>query len=103
MPGPQGLGDAPRLGDTPSRRVGWIAVEDLGDRAEPVLPEVVSHWSEQVASTDRIVEDAPPRERQRAQQPAPDHALMVGAVALALAALVSPTVGGMIGRQAPEP
>src|SRR5262245_57160144 len=41
------LGDAPRLGDAAAGREGRIPVEDLGQAAQAVLGEVVSHRVEQ--------------------------------------------------------
>src|SRR5258705_11107903 len=47
MPGPQRLGDGPRLRDAPAWCKRRIAIEDLGDRPEPVVAEVMPHWREE--------------------------------------------------------
>src|SRR5215467_2921822 len=44
LPCTQRLGYRPRLRDASVRRKGRIAIEDLGDRPEPVVAEVMGQW-----------------------------------------------------------
>src|SRR5437763_583159 len=83
VPGAQRLGDAPRLGDTASGRERRIAVEDLGDRADTVVFQALRERLAERARGRRVAVDPGVREREGAEEPRPDRALVIGAVARA--------------------
>src|SRR5712691_1341825 len=102
VPGAQRLGDAPRLRDAAPGRERWIAIEDLGHGADAVIGEVVRERRQERARRLRVAVDLEVSERERTEEPRPDRALVVGAVALALIAAVAALVRWVAGREAPE-
>src|SRR5882724_7531722 len=103
MPSPQRLGDRPRLGDAPAWCKRRIAIEDLGDRPEPVVAEVMRHWREEGACRLGVAVHLEVRERERAEEERPHRALMISAVAVPLIATVMALVLRVAGRKTPEP
>src|SRR5204862_2465828 len=81
--------------------------DDLGDVVETGLVEVCEQGRDEACARLRLrvrsaSADADPRVDERAEQPWPDRALMVGAVALARTALVVADVGGIAGLERAE-
>src|SRR5438093_9692105 len=71
MPGAQRLGDRPRLRDAPARGKRRIAVEDLGDGAEPVVAEAMRHRREEGACSLGVAVDLEVRKRERTEEKRP--------------------------------
>src|SRR3989441_7808381 len=92
VPGAQRLGHAPGLGDAAVRQERRVAVEDLGDRAQPVVAKVIGERREVLAGRLRITIDVEVSEGEGPEQPAPYRALVIGAVARALVAAVAADV-----------
>src|SRR2546428_13137072 len=103
MPGAQRLGDGPRLRDAPARCKRRIAVEDLGDGAEPVVAEVMRHRREEGACCLGVAVHLEVSERERAEEERPHRALVVGAVAVPLIAAVLALVLRVAWTETPEP
>src|SRR5882724_6452838 len=103
MPGPQRLGDGPRLRDAPPWCKRRIAIEDLGDRPEPVVAEMMRHWREEGACRLGVAVHLEVRERERAEEERPHRALMISAVAVPLIAAVLALVLRVAGRKTPQP
>src|SRR5690606_6315961 len=93
----QQLRHAPRLADAADRVVRVVGVEDLADRAQAALVELVAERLEQRLEARARLGRAPvhvrERGRVRADQPAPRRALVVAGVALGPVALVAGHVG----------
>jgi len=79
-----------------------IAIEDLADAAEASLAQVRRETRQQRLRLSGIAVHAIVRQRERAEQPAPDRALVIGGVALAYAAGVDADIVGMPRRQAAQ-
>ena len=60
--------------------MGRRGVEDLADRAEPGIEEVIAHCGEALQRQIGVAIDAIFGQRIMAEQPGPDRALMVGTV-----------------------
>src|SRR5947209_14548337 len=94
VPRPERLGDAPGLRDAPAGSEGRIGVEDLGDRADPKVAEMVGERRQERQRGRGVAVGLEVGEREGAEKPGPDRALMVRTVACALiAAVVAPIVG----------
>src|SRR5437879_1516595 len=103
LPRPQQLGHGPGLRDAPARREGGIAVEDLAKGPESVRLEMADHRLQKRLRADRIAIHFEMRRDKRAQQPAPDRALVIGRVAAALVPAVLTHVRWVSWRQTPQP
>ena len=102
LPCPQHLRHAPCLGDAAARREGWIAVEDFADAAYAVVSQVVDEGLQEGAGQLTVAVDAQVGADERAEQPAPNSALVVGAVTLAQVAAVMGVVLRVIRREAAQ-
>src|SRR5438094_1787430 len=103
VPCPERLGDAPGLRDASAGSEGRIAVEDLGDRADPKVAEMVGERRQERQRGRGVAVGLEVGEREGAEKPGPDRALMVRTVACTLiAAIVAPIVG-IAGSEATQP
>src|SRR2546425_13100802 len=100
LPGAQGLGHAPGLSDAAVGQERRVAVEDLGDGAEPVVAQVIGERDEILARPGGIAIRVEVGEREGPQQPAPRGALVIRAVARALVAAVPADVARVERREA---
>src|ERR1019366_5776607 len=95
------FGYTPGLGETAARGVGRVAVKDFGDLTGTSGLSVVEQRREQggnpVASSFAI--EANIGGNERAEQPGPDGALVVGGVALLRRALVAAFIRGILRGQ----
>src|SRR5262249_14779889 len=101
------LAEGPGLERTTTRRVGRIAVGDLGDVTEAGDAQVLEQRDEKTAARFRPVRrvvavDPEPGIDERADEPGPHRALVIGAVALAHAALVAWAIRGIARRERPQ-
>src|SRR4051812_39794174 len=78
----QGFGDAPGLRDAAARREWRLGIEDLVDRADAALGKVLLEAAEETACfRASFGMDLEPGVDERADQPSPDGALVIGRVA----------------------
>src|ERR1700688_1664135 len=100
MPGAQRLRDTPGLRNAATRRVRCVTVENLADRAQARCLQVRRQARQQRMCLRDIGMDTVVREHERAEQPAPNRALVIRRVTLAWTARVAPAVSGVPRRQA---
>src|SRR5215510_1554705 len=102
LPGTQGFGYRPRLCDAPARLKRLITIEDLGDRTEPAVAEVMREGQQK--RTGRLGVPIHPEVRKcvRAEEERPHRALMVRTVATRLVAAVVALVPRVVGREASQ-
>src|SRR3984893_5001330 len=102
--GAQDLGDAPGLGDAAQRGMRRLGAEDLGDRADAGLAEVGDEARQQLArlGAPLLAAYAHHGGEIGPEQPGPDRALVIGAVALRGGARGDGAVGGIVGRERPQ-
>src|SRR3989475_2582237 len=103
VPGPQRLGDAPRLGNAATRLERCVALADLGDRAQAIVGDVMSERCEKAPRGVGITVDLVMSERERPEEPGPDGPLVIRAVAAPLIAPVAALVLGMARRERAQP
>ena len=80
VPGAEGFGDGPGLGDATAWRVRRLSVEDFSQGSQSVIVEMVGHRFEIGKGRARIAIHAMVRQHKGAKEPTPDGALMIGAV-----------------------
>src|SRR5262249_16744861 len=102
LPGTQGLRYGPRLRDASTRLERRIAIEDLGDRTESVVAEVMRQWREKRTSRLGVPIYLEVRESERAEKECPHRALMVRPVPTPLVAAVAALVARVVGREASQ-
>src|SRR5262249_7699245 len=105
---PQRLPHRPGLEGAAARRVGRVAVRDLRNVPEARRVEVGQQRREKARSSlslgrDRATPAAYPRLDERAEEPGPDRALVIRRVAFTHAALVTPDVARLAGRERAQP
>ena len=83
----------------PVWQVRRVAFEDLGDTAEPGVAQVVPDRRKQAERRLPVAVEPVARLGVRAQQPAPDRTLVVGAVAVDLVAAVGAPIGRIVRRK----
>ena len=88
MPGAQPFGDRPGLGGAAARYERGITVEDFADGAQTRFGQVIEHRQQERAGCFGVAKRAVMREREGAEQPTPDGALVIGAVTAAHVAAV---------------
>src|SRR5947209_19121277 len=99
-PAPQDFGDAPRLRDAAARRERLDGVEDLADRADARLVQVRDEAFQKLARARAVFRvDFEPRVNERADEPGPDRALVVGGVARLQVAVVGRLELRVVGRE----
>src|SRR5262249_50695303 len=81
-PGIERASDRPRLRGRAARVVRRISVENLADRANPLILEPIARRAQQTVRRRRPAADAIACEAERAQQRGPNRPLVVAAVAL---------------------
>src|ERR1700685_4841466 len=75
---------APGLRATAARREGWFRIEDFADGADASLPQMRPEPFEEAARSFEIVRvHFNPRIDERANEPSPDGALVIGGIARA--------------------
>src|SRR5271166_4405648 len=79
---------APGLRDAAFGGERRVAVKNLADRAETGCAEMVAKWREDPHRRVRILKDPQVRGEERADQPPPDRALVISAVAMKLIAAI---------------
>ena len=89
----QRFADGPRLKRTTAWSVGWLGVGDFRNVAEAGFLKMREDWRQKLAARlafgfVRIAANTHPRLDERTNQPRPDRALVIGAVALAHASSV---------------
>src|ERR687897_2749782 len=100
QPTSQHFGHAPRLRDTPARRVRILGIEHFADGSDARLAEVPGEPREQIPCARPILWVHPqPRVDHGANQPAPHGALVVRGVSRAQVAVIGGLVVGMAWRQ----
>ena len=82
VPGAEDFGDRPGLGDASAWGERRLAVKDFSQRAKSVIVEMMSHRSKIRQSRFGMAIHAMVGERERTEEPAPDGALMIGAIPL---------------------
>src|SRR5439155_4623119 len=101
-PGPQDLGDRPSLPWTTAREVRGVAVEQLGDGAEPGVGEVRRERPQHRKSRLAVAGHALDRLRVCPEEPGPGRALVIGAVTGHPVAGVGAAVGAMVRIEGPQ-
>src|ERR1700757_4768853 len=81
-PRTQDFTDGPGLRDTASRMERRVSVEDFAQRTETSGRDLIRHWFEKTACHFRVLVNAQMGEDKRADQPAPNGALVIDAVAM---------------------
>src|SRR5262249_49757226 len=95
----EGACDRPRLHGRAARPVRRIAVEDLADRAHRLVLERIAHPREHVERRPCVAMDSIHRQTGRSEQPGPNRALVIAAVAFHDAAAIMRMIGGRAGRE----
>src|SRR5262245_14880282 len=97
------LAERPGLERTSSRPVRRLAIGDLGEMAEPGVPEMAEQRRDE--SLRRLAHDlaaasahADPRLDEGPHQPGPHGPLVIGAVTLHGSALVASSIARLVGR-----
>src|SRR5258708_10700687 len=99
-PTPQHFRDAPGLRDTPARREWRFSVEDLGDRPDAELRQVMQQTFQEAPGGGALIwVKLDPGVDPRSDEPCPDRALVVRGVAGAEIAEVARLVVRLIGRK----
>ncbi len=98
------LGQRPGLKRAPARCVRLIGIGDLGDVTEPGMIQVLNKRREKTRTRLALrcfiaATHTQPGFDKRSDQPRPHRALVIGAVALADAALIVGGVAGLCGRE----
>src|SRR5260370_29310727 len=101
-PRPQNFRNGPGLRDAAARREGRVAIENFAERAEAVRMNLAAERLEETQRRLAVVVDAIVCECERAEQPAPDGALMIGGVAIAGAASVMAGISRFARRETPQ-
>src|SRR5262245_36793045 len=103
MPGAQCLGHRPRLCDAPAWFKRRIAIEDLGDRSEPVVTEMMRQWREERSSRLGVTVHLEVCQRERAEEEGPHRSLVIGGIAVRLIATIVTPVLRMAGGETSKP
>ena len=102
-PGAEHLGNAPGLGDAAPGREGRFGVEDFADRAQRGLVQMWAEGFEKVPGAPAVIGmDLEPGVDERADQPGPDRALVVGRVPGPQVSEIARLVVRLAGRQRPQ-
>ena len=102
VPDAQNFGHAPCLGEASPRRKRCLAVENFTQATQTSGGELVGHGLQDLHSLIWIAIDPEVGQAKWTQQPAPNGALMVGAVALSLVATIMALVLGLGRGQAAQ-
>src|SRR4051794_3077768 len=103
-PTAQDLRDAPSLRDAAARRVWLDGVEDFANRADASLVQVRHEAFEEPTRALAVFRiSLEPSVYERADEPSPDSALMVGRVAREKVAVIRRLKVGMIRRERAKP
>lgn len=102
MPGAEDFGDGPGLRDAAAGRKGSITVKNFAERAEAARINLAAERLEETQRRFAVVVDAVVCEREGAQEPAPDGALMISGVAIAGAAAVMAGISWFAGCETPQ-
>ena len=81
MPRAQQLGDRPALRNAAARGERSVSIKNFAYRAEPVSMNVPAEWFENAQSGGAVSINTKMSQREWAEQPSPDGALMVDAIA----------------------
>src|ERR1019366_1097801 len=68
-PGAQHFADTPGLSEAAARRVRWVAVEDLADRTDAGVAQMLRNWVQKSLRECCIAMHTIVRQRKRAEQP----------------------------------
>src|SRR5258706_13919389 len=101
-PRAQSFPNGPCLCDATLRRERWIAVKNFARCAEAGGRDMLQHRFEKRCSNRRILMDVQVRQRERAQQPAPDCPLMIGGIAFFRLTRIPPAVARLARPQTPQ-
>jgi hypothetical protein len=82
---------------------GQIAVENLGDRADSVVGDVIGRRRHERGRRRGVAVNLEMGERERAEEPRLRRALVIGSVARSLVAPIVASVVEMSGREGPQP
>src|SRR5262244_963602 len=103
MPGAQCLGHRPRLCDAPAWFKRRIAIEDLGDRSEPVVTDMMRQWREERSSRLGVTVHLEVCQRERAEEEGPHRSLVIDGIAVRLISTIVTLVLRMAGGETSKP
>ena len=103
VPGTQEFGHAPGLGDAAAWSERWLAVEDLADAAHAVVSQMAEKRLQEGTRPLAVAVDPQMRRHERADQPGPDGALVIGRIPLPLVAAVAAEISRIAGRRLRRP